>query len=548
MDAFELLTAQDKDNIKFYLQRFADYKKVRVGDPAPLNHLLRFWNTNKGTLLKMMGNQLILQRSIEYNKPYEDTCGDIRDAMAYGGKMYTFKNDFRDFSARYAEVHETEDPYLGSKIKKLISVYILADNVYNGDSFRLRTPEGKDIIVQNGCKPSRILAKIAIAFNLEGYEEFRLEHSRILNQKKLTGTMNLSIHPLDFMTMSDNASDWDSCMNWMNRGCYRHGTVEMMNSYYVIVAYFTTGKDMRFFNRTWNDKKWRNLVIVTPEIITTVKGYPYQNVEFETFVLNWVKELAETNLEWQYYSDIISYEGSDYNNELWVEETGITHNFRFDTNLMYNDFGNNNYPYAYVGHAAEEHYNYIEYSGPAECMFCGRELDRCAVDDGDLVDEGALICSDCAHFEKCDSCGEIIDEGDGVYVDDVLLCQSCYENNTVEDGLTGEIHLANNMEYVYLATGPDLNNEVIGDPIQTYNPREIECNSYPEYFKLVGSNLRVGRFNSNSWWSRSEYYVTPDECTEEGLELFCLFQKDRDKIQQYISNFIMNVGEATATA
>ena len=37
--------------------------------------------------------------------------------------------------------------------------------------------------------------------------------------------------------MSDNNSGWESCMSWRNNGCYRRGTVEMMNSPYVIVAY-----------------------------------------------------------------------------------------------------------------------------------------------------------------------------------------------------------------------------------------------------------------------------------------------------------------------
>ena len=37
--------------------------------------------------------------------------------------------------------------------------------------------------------------------------------------------------------MSDNDYGWDSCMGWMNEGEYRLGTVEMMNSPCIVVAY-----------------------------------------------------------------------------------------------------------------------------------------------------------------------------------------------------------------------------------------------------------------------------------------------------------------------
>ena len=135
----------------------------------------------------------------------------------------------------------------------------LATNSYSiGEPFEVNLPDGKILKVQKGTKPLRVLAKMAQAFNLEGFEEFRLTHSRILNQKKMTGELCLSIHPMDFMTMSDNNSNWESCMSWSDYGCYRRGTVEMMNSECVVVAYLRAKEDMKVSEDLyWNNKKWR---------------------------------------------------------------------------------------------------------------------------------------------------------------------------------------------------------------------------------------------------------------------------------------------------
>ena len=77
-------------------------------------------------------------------------------------------------------------------------------------------------------------------FAADEWEEIRLAHSQIFNTNKMTGTLCLSIHPLDYATASDNDNGWSSCMSWRDDGCYRMGTVEMMNSPMVICAYFAS--------------------------------------------------------------------------------------------------------------------------------------------------------------------------------------------------------------------------------------------------------------------------------------------------------------------
>ena len=116
-----------------------------------------------------------------------------------------------------------------NNLTDLICSFTLVDNKYTGEAFTIELKDGKQYVVSKGCKPMKALAKIAEAYDIDGFEDFRICHSLVHNQKKIAGDITLSIHPFDYWTMSDNDCDWDSCMNWTNFGGYRQGTIEMMN-------------------------------------------------------------------------------------------------------------------------------------------------------------------------------------------------------------------------------------------------------------------------------------------------------------------------------
>ena len=112
--------------------------------------------------------------------------------------------------------------------------------------------------------------------------------------------------------MSDNNSNWQSCMNWQEEGCYRIGTVEMMNSNNVLCCYIEQGKTNWYFGGhqtaedgsidayIWNDKKWRILTYITKDIIMSGKSYPYNNDDYSKKIITEVRDLALKNLGWTY--------------------------------------------------------------------------------------------------------------------------------------------------------------------------------------------------------------------------------------------------------
>ena len=295
--------------------------------------------------------------------------------------------------------------------------------------------EKKTFQAQKGQKPMRVLGRfLTYCKNLEGaneiiqeYEDFRLAHSVILNDKVVKGNMVISIHPLDFMTMSDNNSNWGSCMSWRENGCYHVGTVEMMNSNNVLCCYiensepfyFSKNKDDVDEDYLWYNKKWRQLVYFTKDIIVSGKPYPYANNEISKVLIQTIRELARKNLDWTYsfgpeeYRDMIHITGSysmkrakNYIRHGYMKK----HNIIFDSKGMYNDMLNDSYTKYWCVRNKVEHNKVISYSGKAPCLCCGGPVVYETYDDYDYNERyancGSTVCEDCKEDLKCSICND----------------------------------------------------------------------------------------------------------------------------------------------
>lgn len=521
MNIFDKISSTDKDMINYYIDRYSGGSEVTVDhERASLEYLLRFWDRNKGAYLyKLLGNQFIISKDFEYTKGFDLLCQEINDAKySYDSPIHTFYENYRDALRRNFDAY-SEDY---AALVNLVADDVLAKNEYTCYNRKVELPNGKTIALQAGAKPMKLISKVIenLDGGVDGFEEFRLEHSRILNQKKLKGTMHLSIHPLDFMTMSDNDCGWRSCMNWMDDGEYRMGTVEMMNSRCVLVAYLSAEDDMNIGNGyEWNSKKWRNLVIVDRDLLSTVKGYPYQNASMEQFVIKWIAELAKENLGWEYADESIRIDdGNNYMSVMNSKDQEVSLNF--ETGAMYCDFGNYNSPTVLLSKEADEAdhtcYLHIYYSGETECMYCGSEIDP---DDLSDSDPSCLLCDDCYHVIHCDNCGDVISNDEVYELDGYCYCESCYSDYAETDAVTEEVHHRNNMHEVYLVSAEDiveddiLRNDISYRVIYVYDNSELE-----DYFKEVHS----GRIQSvwNGHYRPVDYVVEEENTDEAGLDIF----------------------------
>ena len=213
--------------------------------------------------------------------------------------------------------------------------------------------------------------------------------------------------------MSDNNNGWESCMSWDNNGCYRVGTLECMNCENTIVAYIESDtKQYRigYSDKYWNSKRYRQLVMITDEVIMTNKGYPFNNENLSNEVLNWVAELCGEDFEGENidYDAYKSYdiEGFNYINVV--------------TDMMYNDTDNesNSFVRLNKNHNKENDVKRVQLGGNAMCLKCGSHCD----------DEEELICYDCSDKFYCDCCNETC-HGEQYSTEDGVVCEYCFENH-----------------------------------------------------------------------------------------------------------------------
>jgi hypothetical protein len=329
----------------------------------------------------------------------------------------------------------------------------------------------------------------------------RIKHSMALNDKVLRGNLVLSIHPMDFVTMSDNNSDWSSCMSWIRDGCYHLGTVEMMNSNNVICCYLESKDNWCFYNAeeaekkkenmpepqdksewSWNNKKWRCLLYATKDIIVAGKSYPYYSEQLSKQCIEMAQKLAKDNLNWEYqygieeYRDmknISSVQGMDnaafYSHKYQsVHGRSKKHNIIFDTNAMYNDmFNDHTFTYWCVRNRVKRTKK-ISISGKETCLCCSYPV---AIDNEEYMYDyynerylnvGHLICDECYNEGLCGTCDSFVGRSHirRIVVNGIseYACDECIKDYYYICPCCGELHgRRSNSDYLLLMEEPPKN-------------------------------------------------------------------------------------------
>lgn len=333
--------------------------------------------------------------------------------------------------------------------------YIKAMNkLYDAD------PEGFAQALENRIRREDFAKQFIEKPSLDAWkQDFINKHSEILNDKKINGTLTISIHPLDYITMSDNGSDWVSCMSWKDDGCYHQGTVEMMNSNMVLCCFlhndktpwnFSCDREMEEHEGLeewlWNNKKYRQLIYVTKDIIVSGKSYPFANDEISQKIITVVKDLAMQNMQWTY-----SFGPERYQDMKWINGSKsmirakgfarrheeIKHNIIIETNAMYNDFVRDSERNYWCYRNKVQHTKVINASGPATCLCCRGTVTEFCDSDWDYFERfnntSMVICADCRPKLECNYCSHMI-RGKGYHMTNKengkteIFCRSCIQN------------------------------------------------------------------------------------------------------------------------
>lgn len=465
---YENLSEKDKAITAEYINEHGQYLDGQVPEDkmVSLSERLRFWDSNKLVLYHLLGDKFIIKRPISDIIDIETICKRIDACL---GDFYTSDADMNiclKFKENLLKHLSPYNRYLWA-VHDLFNPHNLANNIYaQRDRTDVTMPNGDIVRWKQGEKTLRILRKLVKSIDdpdlTQQYEEFRIWHSQMLNDNKLSGNLCLSILPIDFFTMSDNTYHWSSCMDWTDDGEYHLGTIECMNSSYILVTYLEGHKPMPIGDYEWEgNKKWRTLVAVHQDFCATIKGYPYQHPELAQLVLKWVRELAIENLHYQYRENVIT------NNRTAVY---LTNTFAIEPVFynMYNDFGSCESYYYISEKLYKQAQNYQETNihvasyplyNETNCMCCGRTQNLVS------IDADCVFCADCAqqYVKYCPLCGERIYVDDDYYdVEDQTICADCYESSATYDPFYDEyIFISNSITLEIDYMDEDTPNEFI---------------------------------------------------------------------------------------
>ena len=501
-------------------------------------HFLRFWGEEKEPFYRAFNSNFILKKEVYITKPLEDMQNEIA-AMIHKGTDESKEAEkfYYGFQKKIDELFDWRE-YENSTARTVLYSLVtnndmLAKNVYTGRDFTLEgkyTVDGRDLRINSGAKTVKLIGKVAKALGCdEGFETYRQLHSQVLNQKRLKGNLCLSIHPMDFITMSDNDCGWSSCMAWMEEpGDYRLGTIEMMNSPYVIIAYLETGEDMWISGEgyVWNDKKWRQLYVVTPELILGNKQYPYVNDELQGLCINWVRDLMQKTPGYgPYDEEAIQLRNNNYN---IVKDMRVQFNLHF--NYMYNDIYDTRLAYVaydrlkdWLVEGNRDWYG-KNLSGAAVCTNCGVEIEP------ESVDPRSVNCHSCSGSWQCEHCHSWQSNYEPSYgVDGMEVCEYCYYEDSESCEVCGERTFE--IKHIYMQIMTD-NEELRRKFNYSYYVAICENCQDVDYERLFGPLLSIQ--DEYGCW-RKAFDIT--QVTDEGLE-------DYGDLSDYTIEFLKSIRDA----
>jgi hypothetical protein len=290
--------------------------------------------------------------------------------------------------------------------------------------------------------------------------EIQSKASEIIQENKVEGYLVFSVHPLDFLSLSENTFNWRSCHSL--DGEYRAGNLSYMCDSSTMICYLASKEDVhlpRFPEDVpWNSKKWRMLLHFNTDLDVAFAGrqYPFTSAG----ALNKVRDGLEVlypEANWSHWHNdyIRSFEYNEYsdidkaefgNTNYAVINHGIYDIKKIIKNAKnskhFNDVLDSTYYtqpyYIFIKHWFKHHNLQFNIGAEIKCLWCGEKT----IDGYDSMMCPECECkygtSDSEEYRTCDCCGRRFYGPQAQWVGDDCVCRECYEAQCFECEECGE--------------------------------------------------------------------------------------------------------------
>ena len=207
----------------FDFSNFVEYARMYHGDNCRNNQhgaedLLVYWEQNKNKYLwDLMGHELIKSRRFSYSATSDDILQKMEDFVEHWGSFVDvfldalyksfevtryqdwFRRNTREDSLEYHERYT----YLGTIARAINNSCILMTTRFEDSCSCTHPTNGKKYSITPGQKIMKVLGDLAQMLNMKDqFEQYRIAHSQVLNQKTITGELALYIHQTTYFDSS----------------------------------------------------------------------------------------------------------------------------------------------------------------------------------------------------------------------------------------------------------------------------------------------------------------------------------------------------------
>lgn len=285
------------------------------------------------------------------------------------------------------------------------------------------------------------------------------EASRLIQENKITGTLCFSVHPLDFLSSSENAHNWRSCHAL--DGDYRAGNLSYMLDSCTFLCYLRADDNAVLPNFPasipWNSKKWRMLCFLSDDsnMVFAGRQYPFGTANALNVVKKELMELFDLSLgDWTDYQirsvapfeDMCSVEIAPH----ILMGMGLKSLYDIieepSEPLFFNDLIHSScYTPFYCFNCGHWNRNGSGYADENTKFTIGANVTCPRCHQQNLRRADRMVCNNCINdteddneedYYYCECCDRRLYIDDVLWLDDgfssIPLCESCYTNETSE--------------------------------------------------------------------------------------------------------------------
>ena len=292
--------------------------------------------------------------------------------------------------------------------------------------------------------------------------------SRIIQEDKIEGKLCLSVHPLDFLSLSENTHNWRSCHAL--DGEYRSGNLSYMMDKSTIICYLKSEKEelLPNFSFKWNSKKWRVLLFFSSDwnMIMAGRQYPFSTEVGLNFILSDLLKsggLSTNNCWTPWHNELLTNlpfsnkeEGAFFFENTYVpvgkELVKLSELVKdMPGSMQFNDLLRSHYyTPQYAFRVFGKSFNRFlddecgESNSEKTRFFIGGNVPCLHCEENDLEITESMLCISCEKevgtmpededFEYCDCCGSRIHLEDVNYINhgEYIVCERCFYSEASE--------------------------------------------------------------------------------------------------------------------